>query len=30
LQRVIGAWPDLPAHVRAAILALVDTSKPDA
>jgi hypothetical protein len=26
LKRVIDAWPDLPAHVRAAVLAIVATA----
>jgi hypothetical protein len=28
LARVVTAWPDLPPHVRAAVLALVQTSAP--
>jgi hypothetical protein len=27
LQRVIDAWPDLPAHIRAAVRALVGTER---
>jgi hypothetical protein len=26
LARVVTAWPDLPAHIRAAVLALVGTA----
>jgi hypothetical protein len=26
LARVVSAWPDLPPHIRAAVLALVDTA----
>jgi hypothetical protein len=28
LARVVAAWPDLPAHVKAAVLALVGTAFP--
>jgi hypothetical protein len=28
LSRVIAAWPDLPAHIKAAVLALVGAAKP--
>jgi hypothetical protein len=27
LQRVVEAWPDLPPHIRAAVLALVGTAR---
>jgi hypothetical protein len=27
LARIIIAWPDLPAHVRAAVLALIGTAR---
>jgi hypothetical protein len=27
LARVIIAWPDLPAHIRAAVLALIGTAR---
>jgi hypothetical protein len=27
LARVIDAWPDLPDHIRAAVLALVGTTR---
>jgi hypothetical protein len=27
LQRVMAAWPDLPAHIKAAVLALVGTAR---
>ena len=27
LARIITAWPDLPAHIKAAILALVGTAR---
>jgi hypothetical protein len=27
LARVIGAWPNLPPHIRAAVLALVGTAR---
>jgi hypothetical protein len=26
LTRVVTAWPDLPAHIRAAVLALIGTA----
>jgi hypothetical protein len=26
LSRVVTAWPDLPAHIRAAVLALIGTA----
>jgi hypothetical protein len=26
LARVIDAWPDLPPHIRAAVLALIETA----
>jgi hypothetical protein len=25
LARVVAAWPDLPAHIKAAVLALIQT-----
>jgi hypothetical protein len=27
LSRVVTAWPDLPAHIKAAVLALVGTAR---
>jgi hypothetical protein len=27
LARVIAAWPDLPPHIKAAVLALVESSR---
>jgi hypothetical protein len=27
LARVVAAWPDLPPHIRAAVLALVGTTR---
>jgi hypothetical protein len=30
LARVVNAWPDLPAHVRLAVMALVGTVAPNA
>jgi hypothetical protein len=27
LARVVTAWPDLPAHIKAAVLALVGTAR---
>jgi hypothetical protein len=27
LTRIIDAWPDLPAHIKAAVLALVGTAR---
>jgi len=27
LARVVTAWPDLPTHIRAAVLALVGTAR---
>jgi hypothetical protein len=27
LARILDAWPTLPAHIRAAVLALVDTAR---
>jgi hypothetical protein len=28
LQRIVTAWPALPEHIKAAVLALVSTAKP--
>jgi len=28
LARVVSAWPQLPEHIRAAVLALVQTGQP--
>jgi hypothetical protein len=27
LTRLVAAWPDLPAHIKAAVLALLDASR---
>jgi hypothetical protein len=27
LGRVVSAWPDLPLHIRAAVLALIGTAR---
>jgi hypothetical protein len=29
LARIVAAWPELPEHIRGAILALVESAKPD-
>jgi hypothetical protein len=29
LARIIAAWPALPSHIRAAVLALIQTALPD-
>jgi hypothetical protein len=28
LARVAAAWPELPAHIKAAVLALVESGRP--